>query len=261
MTASLCTAASAQDVFTDVWTTINQRRTPVIQLGKFGYGDTLSPLKGLKLTDDSVVLTFEGSPPNRKPLFLLGVLCETDGETWFSDATLLRPDETAEEFVEANLRFVKPSADIVRIDRCSGGRWSIEQRTPDFFVERSEDRVIAHLNRWAWFLARYRAETERAGEFLTRSLTMQADALNAVISSPKINDLNLLLFYFDQTKPLAVLEAGVAPPQVDASILRRYLELTTRARRKLLAFKPMYREQFERESAMLEAFGKAPLDD
>jgi hypothetical protein len=254
VTAWLCSAAFAQDVVTETWTTLNLRRTPAIQLDEFGYGDTLSPVNIEKLTDDSIVVTFQGLPPKKKLLFVLSVLCEAEGGTWVSDASLLRPDETAEEFVEANLRFGLPAADNLRFTLCmkAGMEWVVqEHKTPNSFVQRSEDRVIAHLNRWAWFLAR-RADPRRAGEFLARSLTMQMDALSAVIDSPKIDKLHLKLSYFDQTEPLAVLETGVIPPQV---ILRRYLEFTTRARRKLLAFYPGHRERLEGELAILKGLG------
>jgi hypothetical protein len=261
MAAWLCTAASAQNnVVTEAWETLNLRRTPAIRLDEFGYGDTFSPLTLLKLTDDSVVVTFEGSPPNKKPLFLLGELCDAEGGGWVSDATLLRPDETPEEFVETNQQFLLPEADNVRFAQCmpQGMGMTMERKVPGFFVFSSEERVIAHLNRWAWFLAGYRVEAGRAGAFLNRSLTMQIDILVPLIASPEVQDLHAKLSYFDRDKAMTGFEREVAMPQIDMSILRRYFELTTRARRKLLVFYPEHRERLEHDRMILERLGGSP---
>jgi len=207
-----------------------------------------------RLNDDAFIFTFR--PEHGAEFQLQATLCEVDKTDVWSDATLLGPKETANEFYENNLKYLLllKDSDYVRCG-APGTLWSQVGHINDGRrVYSSEDRLLKHMSNWMFFLAD-KQSPQRAVDFMRAIIVKQREALMEADRKQDYERVATRIQLFDDEFPFRTFEESAFAPE-DYKMVRDWLQFTLAERKKLKVLAPALARNIGRDEALLGIFAQ-----
>jgi hypothetical protein len=221
----------------------------------------------LRLNDDAFIVDY--TIASKPPFQVQAIVChETLAESKSTrvDATILGPNETADEFYEANLVYawyppdLEPPCTVQFMTFSIQNGWvkhDFDNAKRDAYFTTSPERAVRHMANWVGYLAQNRGDRKRAAQFLAAALEHESDELLKLASGSNLEDAVHRLALLEQTLPSTLFDLQLPLTAAQSVQIGRFLQLRLRLRQKLAAFVDNSGALIQRDQALLRRFGVA----